>query len=180
MKSRRFSLPRSMMFTRRTDTVTTSAPDASTARRVSSKSLYFPVPTQRRDLNSIPAMISLSSGIFELHSIRNFQRLCREHRAECIGCGSLLFALCTMLFRSSRHKAHDLNAVALFHRGHVVLVLLYDVQIKLHSHALRLDLQKLEQAGDRKPPGCFLFFSIHSDKHPATPFERKKPRRSVA
>src|SRR5262249_13274388 len=37
------------MFTRRTATVTISAPDASTARRVSAKERYFPVPTVRRE-----------------------------------------------------------------------------------------------------------------------------------
>src|ERR1700756_312479 len=38
------------MFTRRTATVTISAPLSSTAERVSAKSVYFPVPTIRRDL----------------------------------------------------------------------------------------------------------------------------------
>src|SRR6202158_6047614 len=54
MKSSRFSLPRSVMFTRRTATVTISAPLSSTAARVSAKSLYFPVPTIKRDLNDLP------------------------------------------------------------------------------------------------------------------------------
>src|SRR5207302_990301 len=42
------------MFTRRTATVTISAPLSSTAARVSAKSLYFPVPTISRDLNDLP------------------------------------------------------------------------------------------------------------------------------
>src|SRR6202140_1866143 len=42
------------MFTRRTATVTISAPLSSTAARVSAKSLYFPVPTIKRDLNDLP------------------------------------------------------------------------------------------------------------------------------
>jgi hypothetical protein len=37
------------MFVRRIATVTICAPLSSTARRVSSKSLYFPVPISRRD-----------------------------------------------------------------------------------------------------------------------------------
>src|SRR5271166_5902741 len=49
------------MFTRRTATVTISAPLASTAARVSAKSLYFPVPTIRRDLNRLPPSSKLSS-----------------------------------------------------------------------------------------------------------------------
>src|SRR5262249_36106480 len=43
------------MFTRRTATVTISAPEASTARRVSSNERYFPVPTIRRERYSRPA-----------------------------------------------------------------------------------------------------------------------------
>src|SRR5437763_12000517 len=50
-----------MMLTRRTATVTTSAPEASIAFWVSTKSLYLPVPTHRRDRNSTPAMVNLSS-----------------------------------------------------------------------------------------------------------------------
>src|SRR5439155_4692358 len=43
------------MFTRRTATVTISAPEASTARRVSAKDAYLPVPTIRRERYSRPA-----------------------------------------------------------------------------------------------------------------------------
>ena len=39
---------------------TTSAPDASIAFLVSTKSLYLPVPTQRRDVNSRPAITKRS------------------------------------------------------------------------------------------------------------------------
>jgi hypothetical protein len=40
------------MFTRRTATVTTSAPDASSACTMTAFELYFPVPTNRRERNS--------------------------------------------------------------------------------------------------------------------------------
>src|SRR5207237_10054695 len=49
------------MLTRRTATVTTSAPDASMAFWVSTKSLYLPVPTQSRERNSMPAIVNRSS-----------------------------------------------------------------------------------------------------------------------
>src|SRR2546428_13889727 len=49
------------MLTRRTATVTTSAPDASMAFWVSTKSLYLPVPTQSRERNSMPALGNRSS-----------------------------------------------------------------------------------------------------------------------
>src|SRR5580692_11509461 len=57
MKSSSDSLPRSR-FTRRTATVTISAPLASRARAVSWKDLYFPVPTIRRERKERPAMIN--------------------------------------------------------------------------------------------------------------------------
>ena len=67
-----------MIFTLLTATVTTSAPDASIAFFVSSKSLYFPVPTQRRDLNSIPLIINLSFHIhfFSTFLITKTRRVC--------------------------------------------------------------------------------------------------------
>src|SRR5437016_988216 len=54
MKSSSDSLLRSK-FTRRTATVTISAPLASIARAVSSPDLYLPVPTINRDRNCRPA-----------------------------------------------------------------------------------------------------------------------------
>src|SRR5439155_26381832 len=53
--SGRFSRAGSVMFTRRTATVTISAPDASIARRVSAKDAYLPVPTISRERYSRPA-----------------------------------------------------------------------------------------------------------------------------
>ena len=47
---------RSLMLTRRTATVTMSAPDASWARCMTGNDEYLPVPTIRRDLNSRPAI----------------------------------------------------------------------------------------------------------------------------
>src|SRR5579883_1525600 len=51
------------MFTRRTATVTISAPDASTARRVSSNERYLPVPTMSRERYSRPASTNGSAAI---------------------------------------------------------------------------------------------------------------------
>src|SRR5579864_256421 len=59
MKSSRDSLLRSRL-TRRTATVTISAPLASSARAVSWNDLYFPVPTMRRERKERPAMINES------------------------------------------------------------------------------------------------------------------------
>ncbi len=44
------------MFTRRTATVTMSAPEASCACAMTACEGYFPVPTMRREVNVRPAM----------------------------------------------------------------------------------------------------------------------------
>src|SRR5262249_39066077 len=49
-------------FTRRTATVTISAPEASCARAMTAGEEYFPVPTIRRDENAFPAMTRWSMG----------------------------------------------------------------------------------------------------------------------
>ena len=49
------------MFTRRTATVTISAPDASTAAAFSSKLLYLPVPTISREVKVRPATVQVSA-----------------------------------------------------------------------------------------------------------------------
>ncbi len=49
------------MFTRRTATVTISAPEASTAAAFSSKLLYLPVPTISREAKVRPATVQVSA-----------------------------------------------------------------------------------------------------------------------
>src|SRR6478736_9275292 len=51
----------SAMLTRRTATVTISAPDASTAAAFSSRLLYLPVPTMSRELKARPATVQVSA-----------------------------------------------------------------------------------------------------------------------
>ena len=48
------------MLTRRTATVTISAPDASTAAAFCSKLLYLPVPTISREVKVLPATLQVS------------------------------------------------------------------------------------------------------------------------
>src|SRR5690348_14343455 len=50
------------MLVRRIATVTISAPAASVARRVSSRSLNLPVPVSRRERYGLPAMTSVSAA----------------------------------------------------------------------------------------------------------------------
>src|ERR1035438_8310881 len=54
------SLERSVRLTRRTATVTTSAPEAAWQRAISGKLLYLPVPTNRREWKVRPAMVRVS------------------------------------------------------------------------------------------------------------------------
>src|SRR3954453_13320864 len=60
MKSIRTGCFGSEMLTRRTATVTISAPDASTAAAFCAKSLYLPVPTISREVKLRPATCQVS------------------------------------------------------------------------------------------------------------------------
>src|SRR2546428_7760407 len=76
------------MLTRRTATVTTSAPDASMAFWVSTKSWYLPVPSQSGERTSMPAIVSRSSCMRcvlptadepdDFHAVPVAQRCARE------------------------------------------------------------------------------------------------------
>src|SRR4249919_3995146 len=79
------------MLVRRIATVTIAAPEASIARRVSSKSRYLPVPTSRRDSYDLPATTSASfvtcvSGAFTLASAH------RHHDLDPVALGEALLA----------------------------------------------------------------------------------------
>src|SRR5258708_15332242 len=79
--------------TRRTATVTTSAPEASSARIISSVERYLPVPTSRRELNTRPPMVrgmSFTSSravvigspsSYEMHQLDGIAR-CHAHLAQ--------------------------------------------------------------------------------------------------
>src|SRR5947208_16502787 len=94
--------------TRRTATVTISAPDASIARRMVSWSRYFPVPTMRREWNVRPPM---ASGVFRTSSAAVVMRLPPSHemhQLDCVASGDLHTA--------ERRPTHD-RAVVLHHHG---------------------------------------------------------------
>src|SRR5713226_3205945 len=63
MKSSKDSFVRSVRLTRRTATVTISAPEAAWARAISGKLRYLPVPTMRRDWKARPAITSESDMV---------------------------------------------------------------------------------------------------------------------
>src|SRR2546425_8926810 len=101
------------MLTRRTATVTTSAPDASMAFWVSTKSLYLPVPTQSRERNSMPAIVNRSSFMTcvlpaadepdDFHAVAVAQWRSEEHTSEL---QSLAYLVCRLLLE--KKKKHSL------------------------------------------------------------------------
>src|SRR5260370_42693157 len=110
------------MFTRRTATVTISAPLSSTAARVSAKSLYFPVPTIRRDLNDLPPS---SRGVS-------------------------FIILSSIFFLSAADEVDYLDIVARLDNGVRVAGLGNDLAIYLDRDAALSHLEALEQRGQSK------------------------------
>src|SRR5579875_1833772 len=115
------------MLTRRTATVTISAPLASTARRVSSKSRYFPVPTIKRERKTRPPSSSLSSCISIL--LPGHHRIGRRSAAA--------------------HKIHHLDEVAFIDDGVFVLRLGHHGLIDLDRNTVGLELEFRNQARNR-------------------------------
>src|SRR6187397_1051634 len=113
------------MFTRRTATVTTSAPDTSIAFRVSAKSLYFPVPTQRRDLNSRPAITKRSSyiGPSPFHSLAEDESPAAD-------------------------KAQNFHPIARVETSELEVLPIKDFQVQFHGDTLGLDIQFPQQIAD--------------------------------
>src|SRR5712692_11813897 len=101
--------------TRRTATVTTSAPDASSARIISSLERYLPVPTSRREWNTRPPMVR---GM------------------------SFTTSRAAVIESPSSHEMHQLDGVA---RGDAHLAqrgTAHDAAVVLHHHGARVQLQR--------------------------------------
>ena len=88
-KSSSDSCVRSVRFTRRTATVTISAPEASSASRIRGKVAYLPVPTIRRERNGRPpktkgsvsaaAVVGVSRvGVLDMAPSYSFAGSCRK------------------------------------------------------------------------------------------------------
>src|SRR5689334_4435794 len=142
MKSSRFSFERSVILTRRTATVTTSAPDTSIAFRVSAKSLYLPVPTQSRDLNSRPAMINRSSYM-------------RASYFHCIAGGE----------RSAADEAQNFHSISFFETSPLKVLPIKDFKIQLHSDPFHLDLQLAEQIAHRRTRPAIARLAVDLNLH---------------
>ena len=123
---------RSLRFTRRTATVTMSAPEASCAACMTWCVGYLPVPTISRERNSRPAM---TNG--RIHSISGGQEL-RDQTSD----------LRSPVDLSAADEIHDLDLVAVVDRGRGVGVALDDDEVAFDGDAARIDLEPREQVGD--------------------------------
>ena len=108
---------RSEIFTRRTATVTMSAPEASCACAMTVCDGYLPVPTISLDLNVRPAMVKGVSAI----------------ATACLSC------------LPAADEVHDLNAVAVADERGGEGVALENHEIVLDGDAPRINLELLEQ-----------------------------------
>src|SRR5882724_875316 len=149
MKSRSDSLERSEMFTRRTATVIISAPDASCALTMTAFDEYLPVPTIRRDVNVLSAIVKESISVF-----------------------SFLFSLLTFS-SSATDKIHDFHRIALVNQRGRERVPLEDHEVELDGHAPPVDLQAREQIvhrhARRRPGGTGELMTIAVQRNPHDP-----------
>src|SRR3954447_24470714 len=79
MKSSIDSRDRSEMLTRRTATVTISAPEASCACTITALEGYLPVPTIRRDVKVRPARTKASIGLASTHEVHDLDFVAVVH-----------------------------------------------------------------------------------------------------
>src|SRR5688572_9150050 len=110
------------MFTRRTATVTISAPDAACAWAITGNDGYFPVPTMRRDSKVRPAM---TKGV------------------------SVMVSWCSVVLPAP-DEVDDFNTVAVLNDRRLERVALEDPRVVLHRHTAWIDRETVEQIGYRQ------------------------------
>src|SRR6266851_4054710 len=132
--------------TRRTATVTTSAPDASSARIISSCERYLPVPTSRREWNTRPPMVRGMSFT--------------TSRAVVIG-------------SPSSYEMHQLDGIA---RGDAHVAQrrpAHDAAVVLHHHGTRVEFQCRQELEQRRAVRDGAPLAVHHDldrlTHPVNP-----------
>src|SRR5213082_1814189 len=111
------------MLVRRIATVTISAPLASTARRVSSKSLYLPVPISKRERYACPAMRSGSA-------------ICSASRVG------------AFIALASADRDDDLQRVAVGKSRRGVAAARHDLAVSLDGHPFPRELERVEELRD--------------------------------
>src|SRR5262249_44671365 len=153
------SFVRSLTFTRRTATVTMSAPDASCAACMIWCVGYLPVPMISRDVNSRPAMMKGSiwkSGNLEIWECGNLQvQITRFPHVT------------TYTLSASSHQIHDFKLIAgLDGRRRVAIALEHD-EVALDRNPARVDLEPREQVGDARRPRQLVGIAVelNGDHH---------------
>src|SRR3569623_1851444 len=158
------------MLVRRIATVMISAPLASTARRVSSRSLYLPVPTSRRDWYSRPARMSESRwgcAMTKNPDSSYEKRLYRRVGTKPNGA----------VERSpAADGADDLDAVAGAEQVLGVAAARHDFQVDLHRDALTAQAQLFHQLRDAVAFGHLAGLAVDENLH-ATKNPGKTSRR---
>src|SRR6266513_3707080 len=145
--------------TRRTATVTISAPDSSMAWRMTSLDEYFPVPTMSRELKSLPPSTRFVSYI-SLPSAHFTARLA-PLAAPRLGRRSP---------RTAAHGSHDFELVPFRKLHGSVLALRRDLAIHRHRGVLALDIEEYEQRVDGDAGLHVHRLAVDRDVH-----KRKRP-----
>src|SRR5262245_26879301 len=148
------------MFTRRTATVTISAPEAAWACCMTAGDEYLPVPTMRRDANDLPAIV----------------------KASIQASGSGLQASGAFGFRPSvpaAYEVHDLDCVAVPHLDGVERGPLQDDQVVLDRDAPRVDFQLSEQRGNSQRPGNLIRVAVQKNRHVPQSYRNRRRRAAV-
>src|SRR5690242_4580683 len=122
-------------FTRRTATVTTSAPEASMARCIVSASGYFPVPTSRRDWKVRPAIMN----------------------------GVSRSAPPALVISSASDEVHQLDRVARGHAHLAQAGAANDLPVVLDHHGARVELEHREQFEERGAGRYAARRAVHHD-----------------
>ena len=133
------------MFTRRTATVTMSAPDAACAWAMTAFEGYLPVPTIRRDANVRPAM---TNGRINGHA-HDWSTL--EHVLP------------------AADEVHDLDGIAVGDDDVGERVALENGEVVLDGDAPRVDVELRQQVDDRQRLVELESFAVQRDEHGTSP-----------
>src|SRR6187200_2083926 len=142
------------MFTRRTATVTISAPDAACACAITACDGYLPVPTMRRDLKVRPAIVNGMSVNAQLPTSNSQWRVAYRLPP-------------TAYYRDlpTPNEVHDLHRVAFADEDVRIGLALDDVQVVFNRHAARIDVELREERGHRQRAVELEAFAVEDDGH---------------
>src|SRR5688572_30603336 len=131
------------MFTRRTATVTMSAPDASCARAMTACDGYLPVPMIRRDWNVRPAM---TNGESVIQQISNPKPQAPRIQSPRIQIPEIINHQSSFIDDSpSADEVDDLHSIAVLDHDLLEALAFDDGEVVLDRHAPRVDVELLEQ-----------------------------------